>query len=76
MKSICAYLMTALVSLTLVVASALLPAGSSREANLCVSLLFGLVFCWSAVKAVLSMMEDQDAAADTVPLFPRVLMAA
>ncbi len=69
MKNIRAYLTTALVSFMLVAASALLLAGSAHEGALCVPLLFGFVFCWSAVKAVLSALEEQDAAAETAPLF-------
>ena len=36
----------------------------SHQAAVCVPLLFGLVFCWSAVKAALAAM-DSDAHRDT-----------
>ena len=63
MKNIRAYLTTAVVSLMLVAASALLLADSGHGA-LCIPLLFGFVFCWSAVKAALAAM-DSDAHRDT-----------
>ena len=65
MKNIRAYLTTAVVSLMLVAASALLLADSGHGA-LCVPLLFGFVFCWSAVKAVIAGMEEDDRAVEAV----------
>ena len=66
MKNIRAYLTTAVFSLMLVAASALLLAGSGHAAALCVPLLFGFVFCWSAVKAVIAGMEEDDRAVEAV----------
>lgn len=65
MKNIRAYLTTAVVSLMLVAASALLLADSGHGA-LCIPLLFGFVFCWSAVKAVIAGMEEDDRAMEAV----------
>ncbi len=65
MKNIRAYLTTAVVSLMLVAASALLLADSGHGA-LCIPLLFGFVFCWSAVKAVIAGMEEDDRAVEAV----------
>lgn len=65
MKNIRAYLTTAVVSLMLVAASALLLADSGHGA-LCMPLLFGFVFCWSAVKAVIAGMEEDDRAVEAV----------
>ena len=65
MKNIRAYLTIAVVSLMLVAASALLLADSGHGA-LCIPLLFGFVFCWSAVKAVIAGMEEDDRAVEAV----------
>ena len=65
MKNIRAYLTTAVVSLMLVATSALLLADSGHGA-LCIPLLFGFVFCWSAVKAVIAGMEEDDRAVEAV----------
>ncbi len=65
MKNIRAYLTTAVVSLMLVAASALLLADSGHG-ELCIPLLFGFVFCWSAVKAVIAGMEEDDRAVEAV----------
>lgn len=65
MKNIRAYLTTAVVSLMLVAASALLLVDSGHGA-LCIPLLFGFVFCWSAVKAVIAGMEEDDRAVEAV----------
>ncbi len=64
MKNIRAYLTIAVVSLMLVAASAFSLSGIAHAGAVCVPLLFGLVFCWSAVKAALAAM-DSDAHRDT-----------
>ena len=66
MKNIRAYLTIAVVSLMLVVVSAFLMAGVTHEIAICVPLLFGLVFCWSAVKAILVQLEEPEA--ETTPI--------
>ena len=58
MKNIRAYLTTAVVSLMLVAASAFSLSGADHAAAVCVPLLFGLVFSWSAVKAALAAMDS------------------
>ncbi len=58
MKNIRAYLTTAVVSLMLVAASAFSLSGADHTAAVCVPLLFGLVFSWSAVKAALTAMDS------------------
>lgn len=58
MKNIRAYLTTAAISLMLVAASAFLAGNTASEAAVCVPLLFGLVFSWSAVKAALAMADE------------------
>ena len=55
MKNIRAYLTTAVVSLMLVAASAFSLSGTGHAAAVCIPLLFGLVFSWSAVKAALHL---------------------
>ncbi len=57
MKNIRAYLTTAVVSLMLVAASAFSLSGTGHAAAVCIPLLFGLVFSWSAVKAALLAMD-------------------
>lgn len=54
MKNIRAYLTIAVVSLMLVVVSAFSMSTVGHQAAVCVPLLFGLLFCWSAVKAMLA----------------------
>ena len=66
MKNIHAYLTTAVVSLMLVAASAFSLSGIAHAGAVCVPLLFGLVFCWSAVKAVIAGMEEDDRAVEAV----------
>lgn len=56
MKNIRAYLTTAVVSLMLAAVSAFSLSGAVHSAAVCIPLLFGLVFSWSAVKAVLAAM--------------------
>ena len=58
MKNIRAYLTTAVVSLMLVAASAFSLSGAAHSAAVCIPLLFGLVFSWSAVKAALAAMDS------------------
>ncbi len=58
MKNIRAYLTTAVVSLMLVAASAFSLSGTGHAAAVCIPLLFGLVFSWSAVKAALTAMDS------------------
>ena len=57
MKNIRAYLTTAVVSLMLAAVSAFSLSGIAHAGAVCVPLLFGLVFCWSAVKAALAAMD-------------------
>ena len=57
MKNIRAYLTTAVVSLMLAAASAFSLSGAAHSAAVCIPLLFGLVFSWSAVKAALAAMD-------------------
>ena len=64
MKNIRAYLTTAVVSLMLAAVSAFSLSGAAHSAAVCIPLLFGLVFSWSAVKAALAAM-DSDAHRDT-----------
>lgn len=68
MKNIRAYLTTAVVSLMLVVVSAFLLADADGQTALGVPLLFGFVFSWSAVRAVIAQMEENDTAADALTL--------
>lgn len=58
MKNIRAYLTIAVVSLMLVAASAFSLSGTGHAAAVCIPLLFGLVFSWSAVKAALTAMDS------------------
>ena len=58
MKNIRAYLTIAVVSLMLVVVSAFSMSTIGHQAAVCVPLLFGLLFCWSAVKAMLAQLEE------------------
>ena len=58
MKNIRAYLTTAVVSLMLTAASAFSLSGAAHSAAVCIPLLFGLVFSWSAVKAALTAMDS------------------
>ena len=60
MKNIRAYLTTAVVSLMLVAASAFSLSGTGHTAAVCVPLLFGLVFSWSVVKAILAQPEEPE----------------
>ena len=60
MKSICAYLTIAAFSLMLVVVSTFSMSGIAHQATVCIPLLFGLVFCWSAVKAMLAQPEEAE----------------
>ena len=57
MKNIRAYLTTAVVSLMLAAVSAFSLSGAAHSAAVCIPLLFGLVFSWSAVKAALTAMD-------------------
>ena len=57
MKNIRAYLTTAVVSLMLTAVSAFSLSGAAHSAAVCIPLLFGLVFSWSAVKAALAAMD-------------------
>ena len=66
MKNIRAYLTIAVVSLMLVVVSAFSMSTVAHQAAVCVPLLFGLIFCWSAVKAVIAGMEEDDRAVEAV----------
>ena len=66
MKSIRAYLTIAVVSLMLVVVSAFSMSAAAHQAAVCVPLLFGLVFCWSAVKAMLAQLEEPEV--ETAPI--------
>lgn len=59
MKNIRAYLTIAVVSLMLVVVSAFSMSTIGHQAAVCVPLLFGLLFCWSAVKAMLTSWKNQ-----------------
>ena len=58
MKNIRAYLTTAVVSLMLAAVSAFSLSGAAHSAAVCIPLLFGLVFSWSAVKAALAAMDS------------------
>ena len=68
MKNIRAYLTTAVVSLMLAAVSAFSLSGAAHSAAVCIPLLFGLVFSWSAVKAVLAAMEQQDVREEPAPI--------
>ena len=57
MKNIRTYLTTAVVSLMLTAVSAFSLSGAAHSAAVCIPLLFGLVFSWSAVKAALAAMD-------------------
>ena len=76
MKNIRAYLTTAVVSLMLVVVSAFLLADADGQTSLGVPLLFGFVFSWSAVRAVIAQIEENDTAADALALTLRAPRAA
>ena len=58
MKNIRTYLTTAVVSLMLTAVSAFSLSGAAHSAAVCIPLLFGLVFSWSAVKAALAAMDS------------------
>lgn len=61
MKNIRTYLTTAVISLMLVAVSACMLSTvgeSARQTAICVPLLFGLIFCWSAVKATLILLDE------------------
>ena len=58
MKNIRAYLTTAVVSLMLAAVSAFSLSGAAHSVAVCIPLLFGLVFSWSAVKAALAAMDS------------------
>ena len=58
MKNIRAYLTTAVVSLMLAAVSTFSLSGAAHSAAVCIPLLFGLVFSWSAVKAALAAMDS------------------
>lgn len=60
MKNIRAYLTTAVVSLMLAAVSAFSLSGAAHSAAVCIPLLFGLVFSWSAVKAALAQPEKPE----------------
>ena len=66
MKNIRAYLTIAVVSLMLVVVSAFSMSTAGHQAAVCVPLLFGLVFCWSTVKAMLAQQEEPEI--ETAPI--------
>ena len=69
MKTSHVYAAAAAVSLVLVAVSALLAAAPlAHEAAVCLPLLFGLVSSWSAVKAVLAAMEQQDIREEPAPV--------
>lgn len=69
MKNSHVYAAVAAVSLVLVAASALLAATYlTHRAAVCLPLLCGLVFSWSAVKAVLAAMEQQDVREEPAPI--------
>lgn len=76
MKNIRAYLTTAVVSLMLVVVSAFLVAGVTHEIAICVPLLFGLLFSWSAIRAVIAKMEENDSEAEALTFTLRTPNAA
>ena len=76
MKNIRAYLTTAVVSLMLVVVSAFSVSGIAHTAAISVPLLFGFVFTWSAVRAVLAQMEENDSEAEPLTFTLRIPKAA
>ena len=76
MKNIRAYLTTAVVSLMLVVVSAFSMSTVGHQAAVCVPLLFGLLFCWSAVKAMLAQLEEPEVEATPIRFTVLTLKAA
>ena len=76
MKNIRAYLTTAGVSLMLVVVSAFAAGDVGLSSVHCVPLLFGLFFSWSAVKAVIAGMEEDDRAVEAARFTRPTLKAA
>ena len=76
MKNICAYLTIAAVSLMLVVVSAFSMSTVAHQAAVCVPLLFGLVFCWSAIKAMLAQLEEPEVEAAPIRFTVLALKAA
>ena len=76
MKNIRAYLTTAVVSLMLAAVSAFSLSGAAHSAAVCIPLLFGLVFSWSAVKAALAQLEEPEVEAAPIRFTVLTLKAA